>query len=1529
MNRWIKRISIVILTPIILLLIVSVLLYIPSFQNFAKGKAMKYASDITGMYISVDKIHLSFPLNLTVQKVKVISPPRDTLLLLDQLSVSIKMLPLLKKDIQINAVDLQEVTVNSGTLIENMNIKGKLGKLKADHIDLAHEAVLVNRISLSDSHIYICLNDTTEVASDTTSVPVNWKILLQSLALNNVSLNLEIPNDSIQLQSFINQAEIKNGIADLLEQQYGLEGLSISNSSISYIKGDSLTNISGFNPSHLALNNLNIAIDSLMNRGMEVTAFINTLSFQERSGLNVTSLKGKIHMDSLILNIPDLKLTTPYSEISFATKASLTAFDKKPSGQMGAMLYASIGKEDVFTLVSNLPDAFYKDYPNKPFTLQATVDGNMANLHLRSLDTELPGAFQLNAKGSASALTDSIHRSGEIILEGKTENMGFMLAWIDSARRDQFAIPQNIKVKGEASLINGLYRTLFNVTEKEGSIRLSAHYDSRKLNYAANIAADSVQLQHFLPKDSLQYLTASVKANGQGTDFFSAATSAFVEGNISTLQYGNLPISGISLEGSLKNQKATLRLNSTFAPAALHISLDGDIHHTQTQATLTVDAGNIDLHTLHLMNEPFATSFLFSMGVKSDWKKFTKLEGKLSQLKIITPKQTISPKEVIFEASTNTDTTTLDVSAGDLLIKLAGNNNVEELSQRFTLLSVMLSNQLIKENLNLQELRPLLPHLQIQVSAGKDNPIYNYLSLSDIRFNSLNLKANTSPEEGIKVDASIYSLGIDTLQLDSVYLALQQDTTGIKIKGGVINNAENKQHVFSTGVEGVVNNQSAEALFRFTDGQGTTGLLLGLRAQKEKNGFAIHFFPDNPIVAFRTFNLNTDNFIQIDKNKNITADFRMEASDGTALLLTSDPDTSHIQKLNLDIRKIDLALISNLAPYMPEIGGFMNAEVQYASHDSSYHVTASLGIDSLSYEKKGLGNLLLKASYLPGNDKAHLLKASLLHDEQEVLAARGKYYKIGEHDSLLSKITLADLPLWMANAFIPDDMASVAGALKGEINVDGHLSSPNINGYLVMDTASVFINAAATRFRFDDKRVEVHNNRILFNQFGIYTTGTNPFIIDGWMDAANPASLLADLKLSASNMELLNVKRNKQSLVYGKVYVDLQSTVRGPLNALIMRGNIKLLGNTDLTYVLKDSPLTVQDRLTGLVTFVNFADTALIKKEETRPLQLGGLDMLMTINIDQAVRLKADLSDDRESRVELEGGGDLSFQYTPQGSMFLTGRYTLSGGLIKYVLPVVPSKTFNIQNGSYVQWTGNVMDPTLNITATERNRTSVTLSGQSPQMVNFDVSISVKNQLENLSLLFDLSAPENLAVQNQLNAMSTEERNKQAVSMLVTNMYMGTSSGGKVNLDMGNALSSFLQNEINNLAGSALKGVDVSFGMESQNGQAGFKSTDYSFRFSKRFYNDRIRVVIGGKISTGAPEEESQSFIDNISLEYRLDGSGTRYVRLFHNKNYESILEGEITETGVGIVLRKKMRKMRELFIFRKKQKQTTQSTQQ
>ena len=106
MRRWIKRIGMACLIPVELVIFLSILLYIPAFQNFAVQTATRYAGETTGMEIHAGRIRLAFPLRLTVSDVQVIASA-DTLLALDRLRVAIRLWPLLRQEVQVDAIDLQ------------------------------------------------------------------------------------------------------------------------------------------------------------------------------------------------------------------------------------------------------------------------------------------------------------------------------------------------------------------------------------------------------------------------------------------------------------------------------------------------------------------------------------------------------------------------------------------------------------------------------------------------------------------------------------------------------------------------------------------------------------------------------------------------------------------------------------------------------------------------------------------------------------------------------------------------------------------------------------------------------------------------------------------------------------------------------------------------------------------------------------------------------------------------------------------------------------------------------------------------------------------------------------------------------------------------------------------------------------------------------------------------------------------------------------------------------------------------------
>ena len=1430
------------LIPVVLILLVSVLLYIPPVQNFAVKQAAYYAGKATGMQIGIERIRLSFPLNLTVRGVEVLTAPTDTLLTLKSLSVNVQALPLLKKEVLVDAINLEGVKVNTGTFIEGMEIKGVLGRLyaKADRINLSKEQVTLNTIDLSDTAITLLLNDTTTKA-DTTSTPVNWILKLEKINFDRVAFAMQMPADSLRLTTYIDKANLKDGVVDLGTSQYGADLFTLTGSTLGY-DGNDQEPVKGFDPSHIALSNVNITLDSLFYGGRDIKARIRELSADDRSGLAITSLTGSLHSDSTTISVPQLLLKTAASEARLLAMVPWSSFDENPEGDMRVLLTASLGKEDVMTFAGALPEDFQKAYPQKPVSLTAGVEGNLSSMLLRQLKAELPGTFRMDVSGTMKALTDSVRRSGKLDLKAKTGNLDFLLTMLPPAERHRYNIPAGITLTGEAALKNNEYQADLLLKEDKGKVLLTGRFNPAKEAYKADLKVDSLEPVHFMPLDSLYYMSASIQAEGQGFDPFKTSSRAKLDGKLTDIRYGNYNVSDVTL-------------------------------------------GNWELTT---------TTGIYK------------------------------PKTLTLHAQSTQDTTRVSFHAGDLGIVLTGNSDLETMTDKFNKISEGLNKQLEKDSMiNIPAFKPLLPDMHLAISAGKDNPIYNILQQANVSFNNLNLEAFTSPEEGFRLDAGIYNLMQDTTRIDTVSFAIRQDSLGLLYQADVIKTKFRQQAPFTAGVKGKVRNTFADAELLYTDGLGKTGILLGLRADKVEEGFNLHLFPDNPILAFRPFKLNPDNYILYKNEKDIAADLRLSGEENASLWIHSLPEKDKMEELHLELSQINLDVISKAFAEIPSMKGILSADMQYAPSDSSFLVVVDANIDNLIYEGGRVGELMFSTVYLPLADNTHQVDMHFFRDQNEVMSATA-LYKMGKNDHLDGTLDVTHLPLDMVNPFIPDNMAALSGVLEGNMTIKGSSKAPEMNGYIEMDSTSMFVTAVGTSFRVDDKKIVVKENKILFDKYHIHAAGKNPFVIDGTIDFNNPSRMMADLKLNADNMQLLDVKRNKESMVYGKLLVNLASTVKGPLDALMMRGNLQLLGGTNVTYVMKDSPLTVQDRLSDLVTFTSFEDTLVNRRRQEAPLPLGGLDMLLTIRIDQSVRLNADITPDRSSKVELEGGGDLSFQYTPQGEMILNGRYTLSGGIVKYALPVIPLKEFNIENGSYVQWSGDPMDPYLNLTATERIRTNVTLSGQNPRMVNFDVGIALKQQLENLGLQFVLTAPEDQAMQTELSSLGEDERTKLAVGMIMTGMYLGNSGSGKQNLNMGAALNSFLNSEISNIAGSALKTVDISFGMDTydENGDgSGGQRTDYNFSFAKRFWNDRIRVVLGGRISTGenaSNSSQTQAFIDNVSIEYRLDASGTRYVKLFHDKNYESLLEGEITETGAGIVLRRKMLHLRELFNFKK-----------
>lgn len=1478
-----------------------VLLYVPPVQNLIRREVTAYASKATGMQIQVERIDLRFPLNLLVRGVEVIQQP-DTLLSLESLNVRVQAWPLLKGKVEVDEVTLSRVAFNSANLIDGMEIKGVLGRffLQSHGVDLSNETAVINATELSDTHVQMLMNDTTTTPKDTTaSAPVNWKVDLHQLKLKNVSFSMQLPADSMRMAAHIGEATIDDAQADLKNQFYGLKQFLLSGTSASYDTGAAKP-VEGFDASHIAVRDVSIGLDSLLYKGRDMKAVIREFTMNERSGLSVTSLTGRAFSNDSIISVPGLKLQTPHSEIDLSAHTYWELVNIPTTGRLSANLNAYIGKEDVMLFTGGLPDSFKEAYPFRPLVIRAGTDGNLKEMQISRFTADLPGAFSLEGGGILENLADSITRSGTIGLKMKTQNLNFLTGLSGEVPNGTLVIPDSMNLVAQVDIKGPEYKANLHLKEGQGAMNVNAALNTATEVYKADLKIDNLQLHHFLPKDSIYELSLSAAADGCGLDVMSYRSYAKLDLALDRLHYAQYHLSNVHLTGALKGALVTANLTSDNELLKMTTDAEYNLAHSYPDGKVTVDVIRLDLHELGLMPEPMKRPLAFNLSAEA------------RQNRVFT-----------------------HFISGDMKLNLSARSGVNPLISQSTRFVDVLMKQIDEKELNHAELRKALPTAVLSFSAGKENPLAYFLATKNMSYHDASMKFGMAPDWGINGKAAVYALKVDTLQLDTVFFTVKQDTTLMKLRAGVINGPKNPQFSFSTTLTGEIRDRDAELLVDYKNGKGETGVLLGVNArplfegQGKGNGIAFTLIPEKPIVAFQQFHFNENhNWIYLHKNMRVYANVDMWDEEGMGFRVHSmQGDTVSLQNIDVEIRRIRLQEITSVLPYFPEVTGLFSLEAHYIQTEKDLQLSAEASIDELTYERQRIGDIALGATWLPGEQGKQYLNAYLNHDQVEVLVADGKLLptRTGK-DSLEVNTTLEHFPLRVANAFIPDQMVTLSGDMDGNLNITGSTEQPLINGELVLDSVAVFSSQYGARFVFDNRPVQIKNNRLLFDKFAIYTTSKNPFTIDGYVDFRDMSRPMANLNMLAQNYTLLDAKRTRESLVYGKVFADFRATVKGPLDGLNMRGNVSLLGNTDVSYVLTDSPLTVQDRLGSLVTFTSFSDTTTVVRQEVPTVSLGGLDMVMMVHIDPSVRVKVDLDASNDNRIELEGGGDLSMKYTPQGDLTLTGRYTLSGGLMKYALPVIVAKEFAIDNGSYVEWTGNPMDPMLNFKATDRTRASVS-EGENggSRMVNFDVSVVVKNRLDNLSFAFDVSAPEDATVQNELTAMGAEERGKQALYIMVMKTYLGTGpigggGGGLGKLNMGSALTSVLSSQINSLMGN-LKNASLSVGVEDHDdSETGSKRTDYSFRYSQRLFNNRFQIVIGGKVSQGEnATNDAESFIDNISLEYRLDRTGTRYIRLFYDKNYESVLEGEITETGVGIVLRKKLDKLSELFIFKKK----------
>lgn len=316
-------------------------------------------------------------------------------------------------------------------------------------MDLAKERATFNTINLSDAAITLLLNDSTEEA-DTTATELPWRIDLQRIQLDRVSLALQLAPDSLRLATFLKQASLQDGVVDLGQERYAVGQVQITESTLHY-DDDLAEPTDGLDLSHLLLGDVRIQCADLLYQGRWMKAHLAECSFKEKSGLMVNALTGDLESDSTVIRLPQLLLQTPHSEAKLTALIPWNSLEERPKEEMRVTWESRLGKADLLFAMGKLPDDFVRAYPSQPLTLNVEAEGNGAAMRLTKGEMRLPGAFQVALSGQMEAVTDSVKRTGELRMEAETDSLNFLLTMLPVEER-LFLQP----AEGNASARRGL-----------------------------------------------------------------------------------------------------------------------------------------------------------------------------------------------------------------------------------------------------------------------------------------------------------------------------------------------------------------------------------------------------------------------------------------------------------------------------------------------------------------------------------------------------------------------------------------------------------------------------------------------------------------------------------------------------------------------------------------------------------------------------------------------------------------------------------------------------------------------------------------------------------------------------------------------------------------------------------------------------------------------------------------------------------------------------------------------------------------
>ncbi|KAA2244989.1 translocation/assembly module TamB [Chitinophaga agrisoli] len=1310
---------------------------------------------------------------------------------------------------------------------------------------------------------------------------------------------------------------------------------------------------------HLLIKGFNTRVSDISYRSDTVSALLHHLSMQDKSGFAVKRAHMAFMFTPQSLSLQDMLVETNRSllrkQIIVTVPSWATVADRLDELQIRANIDSSriaLGEWLAF-----VPDARsnknMQPLWDKQLTLSAILKGSMAHLEIQDFYFRDNVGNVITTKGEVfhAANPDSLRAN----LPAFTIQSGNkpLRSWLPiGILPDTPRLPEQMLITG--SFTGGMADMQTDVQLKSDMANAVMHArlvnitDSLHSTYSVLIPYFHLHPGRMLYDTTIGWISGRLEAEGKGYDINTMAANAAAHINEAT--YNGYTYHDVQMKAGIRQGDFEASGQSLDTAMDLSFDVNGHIQDTTIQplqANLVLNKA--DLFATHWYSEPMQLKGTLAADFSS--LQPTRLEGKadLTGWQIATAGQ-VFPLDTVALLAHWEDQQYLTLNGPFGSIMANGTVDYTRLGATF---GGLIGKPLTP--VDSAHLITLPAHQQLQWTASLRWPRSLQAMFPTLRMNEpLAIQGRLNSDSSLLVmHASLPKLTYDSLHIDSLLLDARIQDTSLKAAVSLAALRHPVAPLYHTALLASASSGKVDWDLNLDDVQGRP---------KYKVGGLVQFLPDSVITLAlkpglllnkQAWTVDENNLVRLRNGLPDSANLKLSYRAQSIQLQTTPDSSSRIPALQTDIKDFQLATITGLLAADTLLAtGVLNGQAHISNLSASPLVSSTLKIDSLTFRNTRLGTL--DANLETPAPQTYQVKAGLVGNDND-LQVQATYDSTINATVNLNKLSMASL-----EPFTFGNVTRMHGDANGKFTITGTTDKPKVIGNLHFNNAGGTITYVGAPLSLPDEEIVLDERGIAMNKLVIADSLGNELVVDGRINTTDFTNYRFNLDVNADNFMVLGKQQNPDQLFYGPAFVDSRIRVRGNMDLPRIDAYVKLRDKSSVTVTIPEENPGVANR-EGVMVFVDKdqpVDSAMLAAQDSARFEnprLKGLNFSGNAEITPESTIKIIIDQQNGDYVEAKGTATLNATMDASSKLSLTGRYEIQEGKYQMSLYEVIKRSFAIEKGSAITFNGDATDATLDITAKytvnapAADLVSDQLSNMSDvdrnryrQRLPFEVYMQIKGDLMKPDITFMLDMPEaernafSGSVYNRLKQINQipSELNKQVMGLLVLNSFIpddpGATEGEGVDVgrEARKSVSKILSQQMNNLAGNLIKGVDINFDLQNNEDYStgsAKESTVLNVGVSKNLFNDRLTVAVGSNVLLEGDQQTSNTstLVGDISVEYKLTRDGRYRVRVYQRNTNETVVEGQVVETGAAFMLVIDYDQFREILGRSKKEKRT------